>query len=79
MLVLVERQLAELALALVEGVARGDHDADALITTGFDSVETAARAHAYLSGFLLQLLADRRSETPQETAAYVRVVLGAPS
>jgi hypothetical protein len=67
----VDRPPIRVALALAEGVARGDSDADALLVTGFNSLEEAARAHAYLSGFVLQLLADARSEDLMVTVAYV--------
>jgi hypothetical protein len=65
----------KVALALAEGMARGDSDADALLVTGFNSLDEAARAHAYLSGFLLQLLADARSEDIMVTVAYVGFTL----
>ena len=72
---LMDAQLAKVALALEEGLARGDTDAEALLTSGFDLVETAARAHAYLAGFLLQLLAEARGEDPTATVVYVQYML----
>lgn len=71
----VDRPPVKVALGLAEGVARGDPDADALLVDGFDSVEQAACAHAYLSGFLLELLAHHRSEDIVTTVKYVRTVL----
>lgn len=68
----MDRPSVKVALSLAEGLARGDTDADPLLVTGFDSVEQAARAHAYLSGFLLQLLAHHRSEDIVATVNYVR-------
>ncbi len=68
----VDRPAVKVALGLAEGVARGDTDADALLITGFDSVEQAVRAHAYLSGYLLALLAHHRSEDVLATVDYVR-------
>jgi hypothetical protein len=68
----MDRPPVTVALALAEGVVRGDTDADALLIAGFDSVEEAARAHAYLSGFVLELLADCRSEDITATVKYVR-------
>ena len=71
----MDRPPVKVALGLAEGVARGDADADALLLDGFDSVEQAARAHAYLSGFLLELLAHHRSEDIVATVTYVRSML----
>lgn len=71
----MDRPPVKVALGLAEGVARGDSDADALLVVGFDSLEQAARAHAYLSGFLLELLAHHRSENIVATMKYVRSVL----
>lgn len=68
----MDRPPVKVALGLAEGVARGDTDADALLVAGFDSAEQAALAHAYLSGFLLQLLAHHRSEDIVATVKYVR-------
>ena len=71
----MDRPPVKIALALAEGVARGDSDADGLLVAGFDSVEEAARAHAYLAGFLLELLARSRSEDVTATVGYVRTKL----
>jgi hypothetical protein len=68
----MDTPLAKLALALAGGVARGDPDADALVVEGFNSVEEAARAHAYLSGFLLEMLAHARREPVLATLDFVR-------
>ena len=70
------RELARLALSLVEGTVRGDSAADDLLAEGFDDLEDAARAHAYLCGFVLETLAAARRETPSDTCAYLRGLLG---
>jgi hypothetical protein len=62
-------------LSLVEGSANGDEHADALLADALGTHETAARAHAYLSGFLLQLLATERGEPVPATVARVRLLL----
>ncbi len=74
----MDSRKALVALALAEGVARSDHSADALIVAGFDSHEEAALAHAYLVGFVIQLLAEERNEGVRATAAYVRRLLDQP-
>jgi hypothetical protein len=71
----MDRPPVKVALGLAEGVARGDTDAEALLVAGFNSVDEAARAHAYLTGFLLQLLAHTRSEDLRSTVRYVRAML----
>lgn len=63
-----------LALALAEGVARGDHAVDELVIAGFNDLDEAA-AHAYLAGFLLELLSHSRKEALPATAGYVRDLL----
>jgi hypothetical protein len=68
----MDLRLAEMALGLAAGVARGDEAADSLVVGGFESVQEAARAHAYLSGFLLVLLAEARNEQIVTTVPYVR-------
>ena len=60
------------ALALAQGVANGATEVDPLLVEGFNSVGDAARAHAYLAGFVLQLLADVRHEPVSDTVGYVR-------
>lgn len=70
-----DRELARLALSLVEGTVRGDPAADALLADGFADVGEAARAHAYLAGFLLQALADARGETPDASCDFIRRLL----
>ena len=72
----MDRPAVKVALGLAEGVARGESEAEDLLVAGFDSVEEAARAHAYLTGYLLQLLADARHEDVPATADYVRNKLG---
>ena len=69
------RRLAALALNLVEGSEAGDEHADALLADALGSHETAALAHAYLNGFVLQLLADERQESIGATIARVRLLL----
>ena len=54
---------------------RGDEDADGLLVDAFCSLEEAARAHAYLSGWVLQLLAASRGEDMATTLAHVRETL----
>ena len=71
------RRLAALALSLVEGSVQGDPHADALLADALGSHETVAYAHAYLSGFILQLLATERRESMKETTAHVRRLLQA--
>jgi len=41
----------------------------------FESLEEAAHAHAYLTGYVLQFLAIERSETVDQTAAAIRRLL----
>lgn len=69
------RRLANLALHLIEGAERGDEQADALLADAFDSHAAAAHAHAYLTGFVLQLLASERREPMEATIARVRGLL----
>ena len=66
------REDALVALALVAGVVDGNEAADAMIVEAFHDGGHAARAHAYLSGFLLQALADQRGEEPSQTVIWVR-------
>ncbi|HEY7135532.1 MAG TPA: hypothetical protein VIB48_10740 [Acidimicrobiia bacterium] len=73
------RHLARLALDLVEGCVRNDPAADSLLADAFDSAEEAAAAHAYLTGFVLQALAQARTEPVEVTAGYVRRLLGSPA
>jgi hypothetical protein len=53
-------ELAEVALTVVEGVRRGDADAEALLTAAFDDPDLAARSYAYLCGFILEVLGSER-------------------
>lgn len=69
------RRLASLALSLIEGSESGDEHADALLAEAFGTHETAAQAHAYLSGFILQVLATERSESVEQAASRVRRLL----
>ena len=71
-----DRDLARLALNLVEGTVRGEPAATELLVDGFANAGEAARAHAYLAGFVLTALADARHETPSESCDYIRQVLG---
>lgn len=71
----MDRRLAEMALGLAVGVAREDATVEPLLVDGFESVEQAARAHAYLTGFLLALLADARKEGVWDCGLYVRRML----
>jgi hypothetical protein len=70
-----DRAQALLALSLVEGMLRGDVVADSLAIETFDGVEEAARAHAHLAGFLLEVLATERQQTPDAAARHVRSLL----
>jgi hypothetical protein len=54
---------------------RGEVAADDLLAEGFANAGEAARAHAYLAGFLLTALADARRETPEESCGFVRRLL----
>jgi hypothetical protein len=71
----MDRRLAEVALGLAEGVARNDDAVEPLLADGFDSVEQAAHAHAYLAGFLLVVLAKARNEDVSDSVRYVRSML----
>jgi len=70
-----DHDLARLALSLVEGTVRGDSAADDLLAEGFSDPGEAARAHAYLTGFVVEVLAESRQETPAQTCAFVRRLL----
>jgi hypothetical protein len=70
-----DRDLARLALNLVEGTVRGEAAAAELLAEAFTDVREAARAHAYLAGFLLTALADARYETPEESCRFIRRLL----
>ena len=70
-----DRDLARVALSLVEATVQGDPAADELLAEAFSDVREAARAHAYLAGFLLVLLAECRREPSQVTCARVRELL----
>jgi hypothetical protein len=71
----MDLRLAEVALGLAAGVARGDEAAESLVVGGFESVDEAARAHAYLAGFRLVLLAKARHEEVKATVPYVESML----
>ena len=71
------RDLAKLALALVEGSLRVGDAADELFIDAFDTVEEAVTAHAYLAGYVLQYLAVQRDETMTRTVEEVRRLLEA--
>ena len=68
-------ELARRALALVEGVVRGEQAAENLLVEAFSSVDEAAHAHAYLCGFMLQMLATANDESHTASAARVRDLL----
>jgi hypothetical protein len=70
------RHLARLALDLVEGCVRDAAAADSLLVDAFESVEEAAAAHAYLTGFVLEALAEARREHVPAAAGYIRHLLG---
>lgn len=69
------RRLASLALSLIEGSENGDEHADDLLAEAFETYETAAQAHAYLSGFILQVLATERGESVEQATSRVRQLL----
>jgi hypothetical protein len=69
------RRLAGLALAVAEAAARGDETADGLLVEAFTDLDEAVVAHAYLSGWVLQLLAASRHEDVAATLDYVRSTL----
>ncbi|HEX5587378.1 MAG TPA: hypothetical protein VFZ17_08730 [Acidimicrobiia bacterium] len=69
------RELARLALALVEGSLTVGDAADELFVDAFESLEEAATAHAYLAGFILEYLAVERGEQPVQTVAEIRRLL----
>jgi hypothetical protein len=69
------RRLASLALSLIKGAENGDEHADALLAEALGTHETAARAHAYLSGFILRVLAAERDESVEQAASRIRQLL----
>lgn len=69
---------ALLALRVLEAAATGDASLDSLLADEFGTFEEAALAHAYLSGFLVSLVADERRETIMTTIDYARRRLGGP-
>jgi len=71
----MDREAVRLALSLAEGLTRNDSDAEGLVLDAFDSIEAAARGHAYLAGFLLQVLADERNESVADAAEHLRRLL----
>lgn len=66
---------ARLALGIVEGLVRESPGAEELALDVFDSLEQAAVAYAYLSGFLLEILAENLGMTGAEAASLVRARL----
>jgi len=67
---------AKLALRIVEGIARGEPDAEALIADSFDTAIDAAEAYAYLAGFMLELLAVQEpARSVEESIARIRRLL----
>jgi hypothetical protein len=71
------RELARLALALVEGSLSVGEAADEMFVDAFESLEEAAFAHAYLTGFVVQYLAVQRAERADQTVAEIRRLLDA--
>jgi len=69
------RELAKLALALIEGSLTVGDAADALFVDAFVSLDEAAFAHAYLAGFVIEFLAQQRNERPHETVVEIRRLL----
>ena len=69
------RTLAVRALSLSAGVARADAAAEDLLVDAFDTLEEAAEAHAYLAGFLLEVLAGQRREDVDRTRAHLLTLL----
>ena len=63
---------ARLALSLVEGFVRDAPGAEDMAVDAFDSLERAALAHAYLAGFVLEMLAEQLATTVAEAASIVR-------
>jgi hypothetical protein len=70
------RELAMLALALIEGSLTVGDAADQMFIEAFSSLDEAAFAHAYLAGFVIQYLAEQRHERPDQTVAEIRRLLG---
>ena len=71
----MDAQEASLALSIVEGLVQDAPGADDIALDAFDSLVAAALAHAYLAGFLLEMLAEHAGITPVEAAALVRTRL----
>jgi hypothetical protein len=69
------RELARLALALVEGSLTVGASADEMFIDAFESLEEAASAHAYLTGFVVQYLAAERGETVDQAVVRIRRLL----
>jgi hypothetical protein len=69
------RDLAGLALALVEGSLTVGDAADELFVDAFASLEEAVVAHAYLTGFVVQYLAAQRAKTLDQTVDEIRKLL----
>ncbi len=69
------KTLARLALALVEGSLQFGQGADEMFVDTFESLEEAAHAHAYLTGYVLQFLARERGEEVHQTVNAIRSML----
>ncbi|HEY3670789.1 MAG TPA: hypothetical protein VGN51_07640 [Acidimicrobiia bacterium] len=69
------RELAKLALALVEGSLTVGDAADQMFVDAFTSLDEAVVAHAYLAGFVIEYLAEQRHELPAQTSAEIRRLL----
>jgi hypothetical protein len=72
------RSEAQAALRLVAAAAAGDEAADSLLVDAFASAEEAALKHAYLSGFLLALLADAWDVPRHEAVERVAELIAGP-
>jgi hypothetical protein len=69
------RDGARTALRLIAAAADGDEAADSLLVDAFRTADEAALDHAYLSGFLILLLADAWSTTPPDAVKRVAGLL----
>lgn len=63
---MVDPKEAALALSVVQGLLGDDPAAERMALEAFDSVDAAAKAYAYLVGYLIEEVAVAR-RTPEET------------
>ena len=68
----MDRTEARLALAVIDGLVHDAPGAERMAVEAFGSAERAAMAHAYLCGFMVQLLAERSGQSVDEVFASVR-------